>query len=176
MIALDTNVLVRLLVRDDAAQLALAQACLLERSTPDDPAFVNHLVLIEFVWVLESVYAYAPDHVAQAIDGILATALLSVEDASSVRSAVASYPKWSRFCRRNDRDYERSSGRLSHDDLRYIGGAEDGRIRAHSVARLARVRSNAANYESDAVAAPILNTNNISTYAPSTDYARAAGR
>ncbi len=91
MIALDTNVLVRLLVKDDAAQLALAQSYLREHCTPDDPAFVNRVVLAEFVWVLESYYTYARERVAQAIDGILATALLTVEDAQSVRASLARY-------------------------------------------------------------------------------------
>ena len=91
MIALDTNVLVRLLVKDDAAQFALAQSYLREHCTSDDPALVNRVVLAEFVWVLESFYAYPRERVAQALDGILATAVLAVEDASSVRAALARY-------------------------------------------------------------------------------------
>ena len=91
MIALDTNILVRLLVKDDASQLALAQAYLREHCTPESPAFVNRVVIAEFVWVLESYYGYPREQVSQALDGVLATSVLKVEDAASVRQALARY-------------------------------------------------------------------------------------
>ena len=91
MIALDTNVLVRLLVKDDTAQLALARSYLRENCTPENPALINRVVLAEFVWVLESCYGYPRERVAQAIDGLLAAAVLGVEDAPSVRAALARY-------------------------------------------------------------------------------------
>lgn len=91
MIALDTNVVGRLLVKDDLAQLSLAQAYLREHCTPENPALVNRIVLAEFVWELESYYGYPRERVAQAVDGILSTAVLHVEDAASVRTALARY-------------------------------------------------------------------------------------
>src|SRR5260221_10959468 len=51
MRAVDTNVLVRLLTRDDRAQLAAAEDFV------SSGAWVSHVVLVETIWVLESVYA-----------------------------------------------------------------------------------------------------------------------
>ncbi len=50
MRAVDTNVLVRLLARDDAAQAEAAEAFVA------GGAWVSHVVLVETIWVLESVY------------------------------------------------------------------------------------------------------------------------
>ena len=58
MIALDTNVLVRYLVRDDAEQAEAARA-LLESLTADRPGYVCREVAVECVWVLERAYGYS---------------------------------------------------------------------------------------------------------------------
>ena len=50
MRAVDTNVLVRLVARDDARQVASAEAFVAQG------AWISHLVLVEAVWVLSSVY------------------------------------------------------------------------------------------------------------------------
>jgi predicted nucleic-acid-binding protein len=91
MIALDTNVLVRLLVKDEAKQAALAQSYLREPCSNENPAWINRVVLAEFVWVLESYYEYPKERVAAALEGILTTAILKVEEAAIVRSALTHY-------------------------------------------------------------------------------------
>jgi len=58
MIALDTNVLVRYLVRDDAEQAEAARA-LLESLTTDRPGYVCREVAVELVWVLERAYGFS---------------------------------------------------------------------------------------------------------------------
>ena len=59
MIALDTNVLVRYLVADDAGQAEAAQA-LLAGLTAERPGFVCREVAVELVWVLERAYRFSP--------------------------------------------------------------------------------------------------------------------
>lgn len=54
MRAVDTNVLVRLVVRDDDEQAAAAEEFVAAG------AWVSHLVLAETLWVLTSVYALTP--------------------------------------------------------------------------------------------------------------------
>ena len=54
MIGLDTNVLVRYLTQDDAAQSALANQVIEEQLTPRNPGFISSIVLVEVVWVLET--------------------------------------------------------------------------------------------------------------------------
>jgi predicted nucleic-acid-binding protein len=85
MRAVDTNVLVRLLARDDPKQLAAAEAFVTEG------AWVSHIVLVETAWVLESVYEVEHDAIADAIEALLDHAQLSIQDGESVASALAHY-------------------------------------------------------------------------------------
>jgi len=84
MRAVDTNVLVRLLVNDDPAQADIArQAMALE------PVFVPKTVVLELTWVLRSSYRMAPAAISMGIEGLLSAEGISVEDAAAVRRAVA---------------------------------------------------------------------------------------
>ena len=87
MIGLDTNVLVRYLVRDDAAQAARA-----ERELERDERFlIDGIVLCELVWVLESAYGRPRAVIVAALEQIVRTGAFTIEHADHVRSAVAVY-------------------------------------------------------------------------------------
>lgn len=73
MTAIDTNVLVRYLVRDDAEQAEAARA-LLEGLTQRHPGFVCREVAIEVVWVLERVYRFGRAEIADVLLELLANA------------------------------------------------------------------------------------------------------
>lgn len=88
MIALDTNVLVRLLTNDDARQAAKAEKWLLDNATPRSPAYVDHIVLCELGWVLERSYGYERDLVHAAIDALLQHSSIRVEAPDLVRQAL----------------------------------------------------------------------------------------
>lgn len=85
MLALDTNVLVRLLARDDAKQAAAADAAVAKG------AWVSHLVLAECVWVLDAVYGRTPRQLIAALDLLLAHEHLVLQDADVVASALAHF-------------------------------------------------------------------------------------
>ena len=85
MLAVDTNVLVRVLARDDAAQAAAANQFI----APG--AWVSHLVLAETVWVLESVYDRTPAQLTEALQLLLAHECLVLQDADTVAAALASF-------------------------------------------------------------------------------------
>ena len=85
MRAVDTNLLVRLATRDDAKQVAAAEAFV----APG--AWVSHLVLVEMVWVLTSVYGLKPTELAVAVGMLLAHKNLSLQDADVVGSALQQY-------------------------------------------------------------------------------------
>ncbi len=85
MRAVDTNVLVRLMTRDDPKQVAVAEAFVA------GGAWVPHLAVAEASWVLESVYECDSAAIATAIEMLLNHAQLSVQDAEVVESAVAKY-------------------------------------------------------------------------------------
>jgi predicted nucleic-acid-binding protein len=91
LIALDTNVLVRYLAQDDARQSAAATR-LVERSlSAEQPGFVSLVALLETVWVMESCYQADAASVAAILADLLDTAQLRVQDAPTVRQAVARY-------------------------------------------------------------------------------------
>jgi predicted nucleic-acid-binding protein len=85
MRAVDTNVLVRLLARDDANQAAAADAAAAQG------AWVSHLVLAETMWVLEAVYERSARQLAAALELLLAHECLVLQDADAVAGALAQF-------------------------------------------------------------------------------------
>jgi predicted nucleic-acid-binding protein len=85
MRGVDTKVLVRLLVRDDATQMEAAETFV----APD--AWVSHLVLVECLWVLDAVYERSPSQLAVAIDLLLDHQNLTLQDPETVRAALVQF-------------------------------------------------------------------------------------
>ena len=83
MVAVDTNVLVRYLVRDDAKQAARA-ASLLQRT----PIWIAKTVLLETEWVLRSLYGIAPGAREQALRALAGLRTVSLEDELAVAQAL----------------------------------------------------------------------------------------
>ncbi len=82
MRAVDMNVLVRLLARDDAHQTDAAEAFVARG------AWVSHLVLAETTWMLDSVYELKPVQVANAVELLLDHRDLTLQDADVVARAL----------------------------------------------------------------------------------------
>ena len=85
MRAVDTNLLVRLIVRDDAAQVMAAEAFV----APG--AWVPQIALVETLWVLESVYGLKPARMSSAVEMLLNHKDLTLQDADAVEAALAHY-------------------------------------------------------------------------------------
>ena len=85
MRALDTNVLVRLIARDDAKQVAAAEAFV------ELGGWVSLLVLVEATWVLTSVYGRGPAELATAVEMLLSHQQLIVQDTDAVAAALADF-------------------------------------------------------------------------------------
>jgi predicted nucleic-acid-binding protein len=85
MFAVDTNVLVRLLTRDDANQTEAAEEFI------GKGAWVSYLVLAETLWVLDSVYELSRAQVATALEMLLNHKELSIQDADVVTAALDHY-------------------------------------------------------------------------------------
>ena len=85
MRAVDTNVLVRLVTRDDAKQVAAAEA-FVKRG-----AWISHLVLAEATWVLSAVYGLGPRDIATAVEMLLNHQDLSLQEADVVSKALAQF-------------------------------------------------------------------------------------
>lgn len=82
MRAVDTNVLVRLLTRDDEKQASAADAFV----APG--AWISHVVLVETVWVLDSVYEMKPGPIAKGIELLLEHEHLVVQEPDVVAAAL----------------------------------------------------------------------------------------
>jgi predicted nucleic-acid-binding protein len=93
LISVDTNVLVRFLVRDDQAQAARARRMIDACVVAGDACLVTNLVLCELEWVLESVYHAARADVASAVNALLSTPPFEMEDVTIVERAVRLYSK-----------------------------------------------------------------------------------
>lgn len=87
MLGLDTNVLVRLLVRDDEAQFKRARRLIEDEGEFGEPLLVSLLVLLETEWVLRSRYSLPKAAIAAAFTGLLESVELRFEDESAVEEA-----------------------------------------------------------------------------------------
>lgn len=85
MRAIDTNVLVRLMTRDDARQVASAEAFV------SKGAWVPQLAITEATWVLASVYDCAPGDIATAVEMLLSHEHLTVQEEETVAAAVEQF-------------------------------------------------------------------------------------
>ena len=91
MIGLDTNVLIRYIVRDDPKQAAAATRLIESRCTSEDPGLINQIVLCEMVWVLSRGYGYERQTIARVIRRILSVQEFRVNNADTAWQAVKYY-------------------------------------------------------------------------------------
>ena len=87
MRAVDTNVLVRLLARDDRKQTAAAEKFVA------DGAWASHLVLAETVWVLSAVYERTPRQLIAALEMLLTHRQIAVQEADVVAAALGHFKR-----------------------------------------------------------------------------------
>jgi predicted nucleic-acid-binding protein len=87
MIGLDTNVLVRYIMQDDAKQSAKANN-LIESLSADKPGFIPLIAIVELVWVLESCFHLTRDQLVQTLDALLHTKELVVDRADQMMKAL----------------------------------------------------------------------------------------
>ena len=91
MIALDTNVLLRYIVRDDTRQAAAATKLIESSCRPESPGVIALVVMCEMVWVLESGYRYRRDQVAGILRKVLGSQDLRVERSDLAWQALNRY-------------------------------------------------------------------------------------
>ena len=90
MIGLDTNVLARYIMQDDAKQSRLASG-LMDSLTAEAPGFIPLVSVVELVWVLSSCYALERVHLVAALEALLRTKEVVVENAEVVWRAVRTF-------------------------------------------------------------------------------------
>jgi len=88
MLGLDTNVLIRFLVRDDQPQYERAQRLINRALSDGESVLVSQLVLLEAEWVLRSRYSLAKPEILAAFSALLETAELVFEAEPAVETAL----------------------------------------------------------------------------------------
>ena len=88
MLGIDTNILVRFLVRDDEAQFEKARKLIHREVAAGRRVFVNQLVLMEAEWVLRSRYAVPKNQIIEAISGLLDAGDVQFEDEPVIEEAL----------------------------------------------------------------------------------------
>jgi predicted nucleic-acid-binding protein len=91
MLGIDTNVLVRYLVRDDQSQFERARRLIHRDVNTGGPVLVSLLVLLEMEWVLRSRYELAKPDIVAVLSSLLQTVDLAFEDEPSVEHAIYSW-------------------------------------------------------------------------------------
>ncbi len=89
--SLDTNILVRLLVRDDEAQTVLVARLLDRHVRRQESLWVPVTVALELEWVLRSRYKFAKAEVIRTLSSLLTTTELVFESEGALEQALASY-------------------------------------------------------------------------------------
>lgn len=91
MIGLDTNVLLRYIVRDEATQTRAATRLIETRCSQEDPGHIAQDVLAEVAWVLGSGYGYPKSDVAKVLAALLSSAELRVESPDLAWAALRAF-------------------------------------------------------------------------------------
>ena len=93
MIAVDTNVLVRLVVNDDQAQAAKARALFDSQADQDDSLWIADVVLAELVWALDRSYGRPRGDIVAVLRALSTNATVKLESAAAMVAATALYER-----------------------------------------------------------------------------------
>ena len=91
MIALDTNVLLRLLLNDDAAQARKARHAVEAVEAAGEQVLLNDIVLAEAVWTLHGKYDTGKNELLRMLRAVLGTASFAFESRPVLTTALALY-------------------------------------------------------------------------------------
>ncbi|HUO94630.1 MAG TPA: type II toxin-antitoxin system VapC family toxin [Steroidobacteraceae bacterium] len=88
MFGIDTNVVIRLVVADDAEQTRRARGLIEQALSREEPVLVSLLVLLESEWVLRSRYGFSRESILKIFRALLEARELSFEDEPAVEEAL----------------------------------------------------------------------------------------
>lgn len=88
MLGVDTNILVRFLVRDDAVRFEKARKLIKREVAAGRRVFISQLVLLETEWVLRSRYSLPKNLIMATLSGLLDTTDVRFEDEPTIEEAL----------------------------------------------------------------------------------------
>lgn len=93
MKALDTNILVRFLIKDNIKQAELAKNIINNAENTKQPLFVTWLVVLELLWVLDASYNVSRSDIIEALNNLMQMPALQFEKQSALRRFIISANK-----------------------------------------------------------------------------------
>lgn len=97
MISLDTNALVRMLIEDDRRQAKMIEETIALAEEKSIQILILSEVLVETVWVLESVYQCIREEISQFLEALIFTPIFTFVDSQVIRRATHEYKKGGDF-------------------------------------------------------------------------------
>ena len=91
MIGIDTNVLVRFIVRDDPDQALVASRLINEVLSPEEKGFISSVVICELVWVLRKVLKVPKESILSVLNMLLESSVFEIEHRQCASYAVRDY-------------------------------------------------------------------------------------
>jgi predicted nucleic-acid-binding protein len=91
VIAIDTNVLIRFLVRDDEAQFLAASNLIYDCIANSQPVLISLLVMLETEWVLRSRYKISKPEIAAVFNKLLESKETMFEDEESLEESLQAW-------------------------------------------------------------------------------------
>jgi predicted nucleic-acid-binding protein len=91
MIALDTNILVRLITRGNEEQALRAKSIFDLHRNDDGALFVSDIVLVELCWTLERSYRLTRQEIESVLLSLLDNSTVQLESPALVRDAIGSF-------------------------------------------------------------------------------------
>jgi predicted nucleic-acid-binding protein len=88
MLGLDSNILLRHLLQDDAVQSPLATRLIRSRCSSEEPGFVSLIVLVEMLWTLRRGYAFGREALETAVSDLLESEELLIESEELISEAL----------------------------------------------------------------------------------------
>jgi len=93
MIALDTNAIIRVLIEDDKIQARTVQSIINEAEFEGRRILILSEVIIETIWVLESVYQCDNQEISMMVENLLSAPTFFLPDSVVIRKALKQYKK-----------------------------------------------------------------------------------
>ena len=90
MKALDTNVLIRFLVRDDVRQAETVYKIFKQAETKKETFYVPLLIVLEIIWVLESVYKITRHDIIDSLNDLVLMPILDFESQPAIMNFISS--------------------------------------------------------------------------------------
>jgi predicted nucleic-acid-binding protein len=89
MIGVDTNILVRLAVKDDERQYDIAARFFQTQISAENPAYITLIAVAEFAWTLRRAYKFSDEHVIQILERLQNADNVEFERQETVANAAS---------------------------------------------------------------------------------------